>query len=401
MKEYQKESTIIIIINALRKIIEIFSGPFLTTYFIKTSLESILDISIYNIFSYIVLAITCLMVGYIIKNKLKMAAFRAGVIINFIYILTIIILKERIIHHLWLLAILYGLFSGLYFMPFNLFLGNKIKNEDRTGYEVKKEMISSIINIVIPIILGSMITVTNYILTAVVILILSLIQIILSFVLKPLEESGQKFDMKGMIQIVKKNKDIKKMMLAEYLTGISVNNSALATIATILIYNAFQTDLNLGIITSISYILQLIVIYLYGKRYKGKSDKNIIILVTIIPMITLGMFLLYPNAVTVIIYNLYFTIFVNLIGIIRSVRLYNISNSGEINRSNQEEFWSVREVCLNLGRATGFVILLIAGIIADSVVLHIVMIMLTMIILVLGAILSKVDKNKYENRGNI
>ena len=398
MREYKREANIIIIINALRKIIEIFSGPFLTTYFIKTSLESILDISIYNTFSYIVLAITCLMVGYIIKNKFKMAAFRAGVIINFIYILTIIILKERIIQHLWLLAILYGLFSGLYFMPFNLILGNKIKNEDRTGYEVKKEMISSIINIVIPIVLGSIITVTNYILTAVIILILSLIQIILSFVLKPLEESGEKFNMKGMIQIVKKNKDIKRMMLAEYLTGISVNNSALATIATILIYNAFQTDLNLGIITSISYILQLIVIYLYGKRYKGKSDKNIIILLSILPMITLGMFLLYPNAVTVIIYNLYFTIFVNLIGIIRSVRLYNISNSGEINRSNQEEFWSVREVCLNLGRTTGFVILLIVGIIANNVALNIVMIMLTMIILVLGVILSKVDKNKYENK---
>ena len=398
MREYKRESNIIIIINALRKIIEIFSGPFLTTYFIKTSLESILDISIYNTFSYIVLAITCLMVGYIIKNKFRMAAFRAGVIINFIYILTIIILKERIIQHLWLLAILYGLFSGLYFMPFNLILGNKIKNEDRTGYEVKKEMISSIINIVIPIVLGSIITVTNYILTAVIILILSLIQIILSFVLKPLEESGEKFNMKGMIQIVKKNKDIKRMMLAEYLTGISVNNSALATIATILIYNAFQTDLNLGIITSISYILQLIVIYLYGKRYKGKSDKNIIILLSILPMITLGMFLLYPNAVTVIIYNLYFTIFVNLIGIIRSVRLYNISNSGEINRSNQEEFWSVREVCLNLGRTTGFVILLIVGIIANNVALNIVMIMLTMIILVLGVILSKVDKNKYENK---
>lgn len=398
MKEYKKESNIIIIINALRKIIEIFSGPFLTTYFIKTSLESILDISIYNTFSYIVLAITCLMVGYIIKNKFRMAAFRAGVIINFIYILTIIILKERIIQHLWLLAILYGLFSGLYFMPFNLILGNKIKNEDRTGYEVKKEMISSIINIVIPIVLGSIITVTNYILTAVIILILSLIQIILSFVLKPLEESGEKFNMKGMIQVVKKNKDIKRMMLAEYLTGISVNNSALATIATILIYNAFQTDLNLGIITSISYILQLIVIYLYGKRYKEKSDKNIIILLSIIPMITLGMFLLYPNAVTVIIYNLYFTIFVNLIGIIRSVRLYNISNSGEINRSNQEEFWSIREVCLNLGRTTGFVILLVVGIIANSAVLNIVMIMLTMIILVLGIVLSKVDKNKYENK---
>ncbi len=31
MNNYKKESTITIIINALREIIEIFSGPFLTT----------------------------------------------------------------------------------------------------------------------------------------------------------------------------------------------------------------------------------------------------------------------------------------------------------------------------------------------------------------------------------
>ena len=188
MKNNKRESNITIIINALREIIEIFSGPFLTAYFIKTSSESILDISIYNIFCYLLLSVSSIVVGYIIKNKWKMATFRTGVIINFLYILSIIILKEKVLEYLWLLAILYGLSTSLYYLPFNLFITNKIKNENRTNYEVKRKLISSIINIIIPILLGSIITITNYRLTAFIILIISLIQIILSFLLTPINQ---------------------------------------------------------------------------------------------------------------------------------------------------------------------------------------------------------------------
>ncbi len=102
-----------------------------------------MDISIYNIFCYIILAISSMIVGYIIKNKWKMATFRTGVITNFIYILAIIILREQVLNYLWLLAILYGFSSSLYYLPFNLFITNKIKNENRTSYETKRKMVSS------------------------------------------------------------------------------------------------------------------------------------------------------------------------------------------------------------------------------------------------------------------
>lgn len=394
MKEYQKESNITIVINALREIIEIFSGPFLTTYFIKTSSESIIDIAIYNIICYLLLLIGSVIVGYIIKNKFKMATFRMDVIINFIYILSIIILREKVIEYLWLLAILYGLATSLYYMPFNLFLSNKVKNEDRTGYEVKKKLVSSIINIFIPILLGSIITVTNYTLTAIIILIISLIQIILSFILNPLEESGERFHIKKIYTIIKQNKDVKRMMLVEYLTGLSVNYSALSIITTILIYNTFHTDFNLGIITSIAYILQLLVIYLYGKWFKENSDKHIIILLSLMPIIILCIFLIYPSDIMVIVYNLCYTIFVNVLGTIRIIRLYNISNSKMINRTNQEEFWSVREISINLGRITSFIVLLFAGITGSNSILNIVMVVLTLLIFGLGYILSKIDREE-------
>lgn len=58
MKNTKSEGNIIIAINAMKKIMTLFLGPFLTTYFIKTSQESIVDLSTYYIFSNILLTLT-------------------------------------------------------------------------------------------------------------------------------------------------------------------------------------------------------------------------------------------------------------------------------------------------------------------------------------------------------
>lgn len=394
--ENKIQSNITISISALREIIEIFSGPFLTAYFIKTSSDSILDLSIYNIFCFIILAITSLIVGRMIKNKFKMAAFRIGVITNFVYVLAIIFLKEKVLEHLWLLAILYGFSTSFYYMPFNLFITNKIKNENRTNYEVKRKLISSIINIVIPICLGAIITVTNYILTAIIILMISLGQILLSFFLTPIEEDKEKFKIREAYKMIKNDSNAKRMMIVEYLVGLSINSSALVTITTILIYNAFNTDLNLGIITAVSYILQLIIAFFYGKYFKNKNDGKVILFSSIVPIFTLFIFLICKCNITIIIYNICYSVFLNLLSMIRMIRLYNISNTKKFNKSNQVEFWVIREISINLGRVTSFALLFIAGIFSSDVILNVVMIILTLMILVLGNVLKKVDRVKEE-----
>lgn len=175
---------------------EIFSGPFLTTYFIKTSIDSLVQISIYNIFVYFILDIASIIVCYIIKKKFKIETFRLGIIINFIYILMIIILKENILNHLPIVAIIYGISAAAYWVPLGLFLMNKVKNEERLEYETKNQIVKTIFKIVVPILLGSIITVSNYYITAIIILLLSVIQIIFSFWLKPLDNTHEKFDMK-------------------------------------------------------------------------------------------------------------------------------------------------------------------------------------------------------------
>lgn len=197
MKNKKIEADIIIAINAMKKIMILFLGPFLTAYFIKTSKESLIDLSLYYVFSYIILAIGSFLVASIIKNKFRIGMFRIGVILNFFYIMFIIILKEKIVDHLGLMSILYGISSSAYWFSYNLFSINKIENIKRTEYTVKSKIVSSTIGIICPILLGTIITATNYELTAVIILFISIIQIILSFMLTPDKENElPKFNLK-------------------------------------------------------------------------------------------------------------------------------------------------------------------------------------------------------------
>ncbi len=393
MRNSKLEENIIIAINAMKKIMILFLGPFLTAYFIQASQESIVDLSIYYIFSYILLAIGSFVVASIIKNKFRMGMFRIGVILNFFYILSIIILKENIINHLALISILYGISSSAYWFPYNLFVINKIDNSYRTEYTVKSQIVSSIIGVLFPILLGSIITATNYELTAVIILFISLVQIILSFLLtRDLKDNLPKFNLKNTWKKLKNNSQIKKMSIVEFFVGMNVSDGALEILMTILIFNSFKTNLNLGIITSIATILSIVAVHVYGKIYKNRNDKNIIIASSVIPVLSVLLLLIWKNSITIIIYNFCYVIFTSLLTLTREIRLFNISDSNIVNKNNQIEFFAIREGILNCGRIIGYLMLLLAGISGSQLVLNIIMVILTLSILIMGVNIKKIEK---------
>lgn len=398
----KSEANIIIVIDALKKIMIIFLGPFLTAYFIKTSSESIIDLSIYYIFSYILLGIGSFIVASIVKNKFRIGMFRIGVIISFIYIMTIVILKDKVVDHLGLISILYGISQSTYWFPYNLFVINKIDNQERTDYTVKKNIIVSSVGVLCPILLGTIITATNFELTAIIILIISLIQIVLSFMLTPEKNINtlKKYNLLDSLKKIRKNKQIKKMFLVEFLIGFSISEGALGTLITILIFNVFKTNMNLGIISSISTVLSIIAIKLYGKYSKNKLDKKALIISSIIPVISVFIVLMNTNNITIIIYSFCYEIFVNgILNLSRTIRLFNMSDSSIIQKDDQSEFFSLREGILNLGRIVSYTILLIAGISSNVVTLNFALIILTLSIPLMGYILKDIEKFEGEKNG--
>lgn len=395
-KKIKSEQNIIIIMDAIKKIMTIFLGPFLTAYFISTSTNSILNIAIYYIFTYATMALSTLVVAALAEKRNRIKIFRIGIILNFIYILIIILLKEKIINYLPIISILYGISASCYYFPYNLFIINKVKNTERTNYMVKLFITISVVGILFPIIFGSIITITNYILTAVIVLFISLIQIILSFFITD-NHNGylEEYNLKKAWLELKKNKQVINCLAGEFFIGMNICNGTLETVMVILILNSFKTNINLGIITSIATLLSILVVKIYGLIYNKRDDKKVIIISSIIPVISLIIFLILKTNTTVIIYKFSYVIFAEILSLVRKIKIFNLSNSKIVNKSNQCEFNAIREVTLNVGRVTGYTLLLLAGLTQSAVVLNIVTIILTLSLLVMSINLTKVKKNNH------
>lgn len=395
-KKIKTEQNIIIIMDAIKKIMTIFLGPFLTAYFISTSTNSILNIAIYYIFTYATMALSTLVVAALAEKRNRIKIFRIGIILNFIYILIIILLKEKIINYLPIISILYGISASCYYFPYNLFIINKVKNTERTNYMVKLFITISVVGILFPIIFGSIITITNYILTAVIVLFISLIQIILSFFITDNHNGDlEEYNLKKTWLELKKNKQVINCLAGEFFIGMNICNGALETVMVILILNSFKTNINLGIITSIATLLSILVVKIYGLIYNKRDDKKVIIISSIIPVISLIIFLILKTNTSVIIYKFSYVIFAEILSLVRKIKIFNLSNSKIVNKSNQCEFNAIREVTLNVGRVTGYTLLLLAGLTQSAVVLNIVTIILTLSLLVMSINLTKVKKNNH------
>ena len=395
-KKIKSEQNIIIIMDAIKKKMTIFLGPFLTAYFISTSTNSILNIAIYYIFTYATMALSTLVVAALAEKRNRIKIFRIGIILNFIYILIIILLKEKIINYLPIISILYGISASCYYFPYNLFIINKVKNTERTNYMVKLFITISVVGILFPIIFGSIITITNYILTAVIVLFISLIQIILSFFITDNHNGDlEEYNLKKAWLELKKNKQVINCLAGEFFIGMNICNGALETVMVILILNSFKTNINLGIITSIATLLSILVVKIYGLIYNKRDDKKVIIISSIIPVISLIIFLILKTNTTVIIYKFSYVIFAEILSLVRKIKIFNLSNSKIVNKSNQCEFNAIREVTLNVGRVTGYTLLLLAGLTQSAVVLNIVTIILTLSLLVMSINLTKVKKNNH------
>lgn len=395
-KKIKSEQNIIIIMDAIKKIMTIFLGPFLTAYFISTSTNSILNIAIYYIFTYATMALSTLVVAALAEKRNRIKIFRIGIILNFIYILIIILLKEKIINYLPIISILYGISASCYYFPYNLFIINKVKNTERTNYMVKLFITISVVGILFPIIFGSIITITNYILTAVIVLFISLIQIILSFFITDNHNGDlEEYNLKKAWLELKKNKQVINCLAGEFFIGMNICNGALETVMVILILNSFKTNINLGIITSIVTLLSILVVKIYGLIYNKRDDKKVIIISSIIPVISLIIFLILKTNTTVIIYKFSYVIFAEILSLVRKIKIFNLSNSKIVNKSNQCEFNAIREVTLNVGRVTGYTLLLLAGLTQSAVVLNIITIILTLSLLVMSINLTKVKKNNH------
>jgi hypothetical protein len=373
-----KNTNLLLVINTIRKIIDIFLGPFLTAYLFKVAVENIKIISMYNILSYIAISVVALIIGRILKNKYQMQIFRIGMISNFIQLAILIILGDNVVNYIWIMAIVAGFSKGTWSFPLNLFSSKLVSNDEKKDFIVYKTILNNLVKVLIPFLLGSIISIKSFETTTIIIFILSFIQILLSFKMKfkiQNNKESKKLDIIKEVNHIKNNIKLQRFYMMKFFKGMAYEG-ALDTAVTLLIIMSFNSDFSLGVITSIISLLAMLSSYVY-KKFKNQEKMKLLIIVSYVIILISSIVLVFiTNRYTIVGYNLIFAFFLQFIMASEEVQTLKFTNSDVINDSNRVETYVLLEMFLNIGRIISYILLFVVGIYNNLYLLEILIIFL-------------------------
>lgn len=373
-----KNTNLLLVINTIRKIIDIFLGPFLTAYLFKVAVENIKIISMYNILSYIAISVVALIIGRILKNKYQMQIFRIGMISKFIQLAILIILGDNVVNYIWILAIVAGFSMETWSFPLNLFSSKLVSNDEKKDFIVYKTILNNLVKVLIPFLFGSIISIKSFETTTIIIFILSFIQILLSFKMKfkmKNNNENKKLDIIKEVNHIKNNIKLQRFYKMKFFKGMAYEG-ALDTAVTLLIIMSFNSDFSLGVITSIISLLAMLSSYVY-KKFKNQEKMKLLIIVSYVIILISSIALVFiTNRYTIVGYNLIFAFFLQFIMVSEEVQTLKFTNSDVINDSNRVETYVLLEMFLNIGRIISYILLFVVGIYNNLYLLEILIIFL-------------------------
>ena len=396
-KKLSKSAKYLIASDLNYTITALFAETFLVAYFLNITDNNITQISLYFIIIYGIKAILQLIIGKFIKNdsKAKTKTMSIGIVIRAIFILYTFLLGENLKTNFVIVAIIFGLSETLYWSTHELIFIDVTNNNNRKDYMSIKKILSTIVKIVAPIVLGTSIELYSFSKVAIYIFALSVIQIILSLQIDSKEFSinnkGEPYSLKKYILVLRENrlKSIKKFYGASFFFGIVLNT--LATIVTVVTVMTFKTSFNLGILTTIFSVFSILSLFLYKKIDNKNKIKKFIIICSVLVMVSVIGLLLNISKATLIIYYFTYSITICIIDTAFNTKKGDLIKNYDIEKYNVE-YVMMCETFTEIGNVFGFTLMLIAGFVGDIVSFKLLLLLITLCVPVFTKLLTDIDK---------
>lgn len=338
-------------LRTLKNILTNFVDSFLVLYFLDVSDRNIVPLGIYKLVAIIAIYSVIFLTRNFSKSKNRANLMRIGIVLDFVYFLTIILLKDKVVNYIYLVGLLYGLEEGFYYSVYNILESDGITNEERAKFAGTYTAIESILSIIFPLIFGSLISATGFLKSLIVVFIIVIVRIILSFIYKDNNvPKSNKTNMKKYFELTNKDKRFKQMYKVEFLNGIVYSEAAFSYIVTIYIIKVFSDSFSLGVFTSIFSVITFIIGILFAKFINKKYYSSAIKISMVFTIISLFLMIFRCNAVTIILFNLFQTISKKLKNLITGNNQANLSNYSKIAKEYKTEYWLANETSLVIGR---------------------------------------------------
>lgn len=390
-KNFSRNSRLFICSDLIYTLTGIFIETFLVAYFLKITDSNITKVAFYYITIYLLLGIGNVFMGRIIKkipDKCR-HILSLGIIFRALFILFIILLSFKIATYYILIAILYAISESLYWVPHEIIYIDITHKEDRKSFMAIKKILSKIINIIAPIILGTSIQLYSFSKIAIYVFILSLIQIVLSLLIKPNIKKIQKE--KYNYKEFKRNitKKIKQYRFASIAYGII--ESSISTLIVIITMMTFKTSFKLGILTTIFAVFSCVSLFLYNKFYNKKNAKVILFLCSFVLVFGVVGLLFDINKISLILYNFAYSITFCIFDAVYNTKKADLVNVCHL-ENRKEEYIGYSAISLSIGRVVGYVFMLIVSFSNNILYFKILLALVTLFAPIYAYIISLIEK---------
>lgn len=371
--------------HMLRIVLELFTSTFLTSHIVSIDPTDVLgvglmNIGIFYISQFVVYSIVYLFVSYFVDKSNRVSLYRIGIFVNACLLVALVFWGETISTWIVLAGALCGISDGFYYSSY-IVMRNELNSKNCIkSFNMLVTIVTNIIRIVVPTILGFLIDVSSYSSVAIYILAITIVQFAITFFIKSFKPQNSKFELKEYFNFLKENKETKNKIKYTYINAALVGpKNTFKIIVVILTIYTFKTNLSLGIFTSLFSFLTMALLIVYKKLDENPKFKQlpIYILIGILPVISCIVLVFWLNKPTLIIYNFFLTItiyFSDYFGTAERDSIIKFVGHKEFIAEHQ----FIIETVQNISKILSYVLFIVVGLISNIVVFKVLLIVLVL-----------------------
>lgn len=352
-KHMQNKKTLAIL-SLLRKIIEIFSSFFLNIYLFKLVNGDFNFLLLYAAFNAIIGCIFNYFLMKFISSSNANFIFRLSFACEIISILMLLFMGDKILSTIWLFAAIQRLAKNAYYAAYEVALIHSTKTHSLSSYVAGVQILSSIVVLVAPIVIGYTITNFSWHLIFIFMLIDAIAAAIISSQVD-FKVIHNEFRPVKYWQKVSKNKTMRAAYGMFFLKRLSDTSGVLEYLLPVLLFLALGTEFSVGSydsLFSVIYIIMLEATRIFNK--KGMTKKFYVPLALLV-LASAAVMLANFNTFSILLF--YFTMKTGgaLIATEGSSMIYSIGNKEKLGHYTREHQFTWN-LFLALGNLVGILI---------------------------------------------
>jgi len=233
-----------------------------------------------------------------------------------------------------------------------------------------KKILSKIVNVVSPIILGTSIELFSFVKIAIYVFLFSILQIFLLFSIKTSfkNQSAEKYSLFNFLEYIKKDKIKKIDNYGRSGIYLGILENSISTLIIFITIKTFKTTFNLGVLTTIFAICSMISLLLYKKFYNKKNSYFILVLCCVIFVTGVFGLLVEFKKFTLVLYNFCYIVSYSIFDVI-----YNTNKGNLVKECNLEnysvEYINYASNTILIGRILGYLLIFIVSFIENTIFL--------------------------------